>query len=117
MSSGRYDRPVLRRVAVALFVAIVVSGRAGAQWHGHVTPGIPRLPDGRPNLSAPLPRTADGRPDLTGLWLPLQPYRAQRERGRRARRGPVLGVGRRPCRNCNSRKGTKTTEEFLDEPK
>src|SRR5215472_12762308 len=29
---------------------------------------IPRLPDGKPNLSAPAPRTADGKPDLSGLW-------------------------------------------------
>jgi hypothetical protein len=32
------------------------------------TPGIPRLPDGKPNLSAPAPRTADGKPDLSGIW-------------------------------------------------
>ena len=31
-------------------------------------PGIPRLPDGKPNLAAPAPRTADGKPDLSGLW-------------------------------------------------
>jgi hypothetical protein len=39
-----------------------------AQWLNHPTPGIPRLPDGKPDLSAPPPRTADGRPDLSGLW-------------------------------------------------
>jgi hypothetical protein len=55
-------------------LALVLCNAAAAQWHGHQTEGIPRLPDGRPNLSAPLPRTPDGRPDLTGLWLPLQPY-------------------------------------------
>jgi hypothetical protein len=32
------------------------------------TPGIPRTPDGKPDLTAPAPRTADGRPELTGLW-------------------------------------------------
>jgi len=30
--------------------------------------GIPRLADGKPNLSAPAPRMADGKPDLSGLW-------------------------------------------------
>ena len=39
-----------------------------AQWLNYPTPGIPRLPDGKPNLTAPAPRTSDGKPDLTGLW-------------------------------------------------
>jgi hypothetical protein len=41
---------------------------AAAQWLSYPTPGIPRLPDGKPNLAAPVPRTSDGKPDLTGLW-------------------------------------------------
>ncbi len=39
-----------------------------AQWLNHRTPGIPRTPDGKPNLSAPTPRAADGKPNLSGLW-------------------------------------------------
>ena len=39
-----------------------------AQWLNYPTPGIPRLPDGKPNLTAPAPRTADGKPDLSGIW-------------------------------------------------
>ena len=39
-----------------------------AQWLNHPTPGIPRTPDGKPNLSAPAPRAKNGKPDLTGLW-------------------------------------------------
>jgi hypothetical protein len=42
---------------------------AAAQWLNYPVPGIPRLPDGNPNLSAPAPRTADGRPDLEGIWF------------------------------------------------
>jgi hypothetical protein len=38
------------------------------QWLNHRTAGIPRTPDGKPNLSARTPRAADGRPNLSGLW-------------------------------------------------
>ena len=31
-----------------------------AQWFNYPTPGIPRTPDGKPNLSAPTPRGPDG---------------------------------------------------------
>jgi hypothetical protein len=41
---------------------------ASAQWLNYPTPGIPRTPDGKPNLSAPTPRTADGKIDLSGVW-------------------------------------------------
>ena len=40
---------------------------AQAQWQ-NPTPGAPRTPDGKPNLSAPPPRTADAKPDFTGMW-------------------------------------------------
>jgi hypothetical protein len=38
-----------------------------AQWLNYPTPGIPRTPDGKPNLSAPALRK-DGKPDLSGIW-------------------------------------------------
>jgi hypothetical protein len=43
-------------------------GPANAQWIHHPTADIPRLPDGKPDLSAPAPRAADGKPDLSGIW-------------------------------------------------
>jgi hypothetical protein len=42
---------------------------AGAQWVQYRTPGIPRLPDGAPNLNAPAPRAANDKPDLSGVWV------------------------------------------------
>ncbi len=39
-----------------------------AQWPSYPGPGVPRTPDGKPNLSGPAPKTADGKPDLTGIW-------------------------------------------------
>jgi len=70
-SRTRSGRPwgVLTLSAAGLLTAAVMSSvDAHAQWPNHPTPGIPRLPDGRPNLSAPAPRTADGKPDLSGVW-------------------------------------------------
>jgi hypothetical protein len=39
-----------------------------AQWLHFRQPGIPRTPDGKPDLTAPAPRSTDGKPDLSGLW-------------------------------------------------
>lgn len=58
----------MRASITSIAVAILFSAPAFAQWSKTKTPGIPRLADGKPNLSAPAPRTADGKPDLTGLW-------------------------------------------------
>jgi hypothetical protein len=59
-----------RLIAIAAaFLACASSAPAIAQqWVNYPTPGVPRLPDGKPNLSAPAPRTADGKPELSGIW-------------------------------------------------
>src|SRR5882724_6437299 len=43
-----------------------------AQWLNYPTAGVPRTPDGSPNLSAPAPRARDGKPDLSGIWAPMR---------------------------------------------
>jgi hypothetical protein len=47
-----------------------------AQWPAYPTAGVPRTPDGKPNLQAPAPRTADGKPDLSGLWRNVRGFGA-----------------------------------------
>jgi len=49
---------------------LLLAVSASAQWISYPTPGIPRTPDGKPNLAAPAPRTEYGQPDLSGLWQP-----------------------------------------------
>ncbi len=58
-------------VRILVFVTISVAA-ASAQWLDYPTAGLPRTPDGKPNLSAPAPKTADGKPDLSGIWLPAE---------------------------------------------
>src|SRR5258708_11713838 len=55
------------RIAVGIVVC-ALSSPLSAQWLDYPTPGIPRLADGKPNLTAPAPRTSDGKPDLSGIW-------------------------------------------------
>lgn len=52
-------------------VTVLTQGAQAQQavpWLNYQTPGIPRTPDGKPDLSAPAPRKPDGRPDLSGIW-------------------------------------------------
>ena len=56
------------RIAGVLLTALTIP--LSAQWLQYPTPGVPRLPDGTPNLQAPTPRTPDGKPDFSGIWEP-----------------------------------------------
>jgi hypothetical protein len=49
-------------------IGVAVSVPVATQYLKYRDPRTPRLPDGKPNLSAPTPRTTDGKPDLGGLW-------------------------------------------------
>ena len=56
-----------------------------AQWPDYPSQGVPKGPDGKPNLDAPAPRTADGHVDLSGVW-----------ENRRANFGGVVGAAAQP---------------------
>jgi hypothetical protein len=56
------------RLISAFIVVLSTLLPLSAQWVHYPTPGIPRTPEGKPNMSAPAPKTADGKPDLSGIW-------------------------------------------------
>ena len=60
------------RPRLVCLIVLAAGASLHAQWLKYPTAGVPRMPDGRPNLSAPAPRAADGKPDLSGIWQ-LQP--------------------------------------------
>ena len=47
----------------------VLSVSLMAQWPKHQDPALPRTPNGKPDLSAPVSRSSDGKPDLSGVWV------------------------------------------------
>ena len=60
----------MRALGLIVAMAVALSAAPDAQWLRNPTPGIPRTPDGSPDLSAPAPRDAAGKPVLAGLWRP-----------------------------------------------
>jgi len=56
----------MRKFAIAISVCLLPI-TLYAQWFNFKQPGIPRRPDGKPDLTAPAPGASDGKPDLSGL--------------------------------------------------
>jgi len=57
-----------------------------AQWLNQPTPGAPRTPDGKVNMTGPVPRV-NGKPDLSGIWQVEAEPRAP---------GGLFGLGESP---------------------
>jgi hypothetical protein len=55
--------------AVLAAVVAALSPSLSAQWPLYPAAGVPKGPDGKPDLTAPAPRTAEGKPDLSGIWM------------------------------------------------
>ncbi len=67
-------KPWLRAVgAIAISATISASSALfpglSAQWPPYPMTGVPKTPDGKPDVTAPAPRTADGKPDFSGNWI------------------------------------------------
>jgi hypothetical protein len=59
----------LRMAALSIMIFALLLSPLSGQWIHYPTAGVPRTPDGKPDLAAASPRTADGKPDLSGLWI------------------------------------------------
>jgi hypothetical protein len=57
------------------FAAVALS-----QCSSRSAQGVPRGPDGKVNLTAPVPRATDGKPDLSGVWHVEPTGRAEMKR-------------------------------------
>jgi hypothetical protein len=75
--------PDCRLAAIA--GVMLLAGTLSGQWPAYPSAGVPRTPDGRPNLEGPAPRTPDGKPDFSGIWRFVD--------SSDARQGPPLPAG------------------------
>jgi hypothetical protein len=72
---------MLLRLLCGLLVAVPMTPLLMAQWPAIPTRGVPKGPDGKPDMRGPAPKTADGKPDLSGIWQNDRPATGQDSAG------------------------------------
>jgi hypothetical protein len=82
-----------RLVVLAYVFAVVmgVSSVASGQWLRYPAEGIPKKPDGKPDLTAPAPRLSDGHPDFSGVWHAAQSRQCTNPAGEAVPCGTEIG--------------------------
>ena len=63
----------MTRLLVGSAILLTLYSPLAAQWLHYPTPGVPRTPAGKPDLTAPAPRTSNGKPDFSGVWITGNP--------------------------------------------
>jgi hypothetical protein len=61
-------------IVSSIAALILMCAPVQAQWTKVPRGAVPRMADGKPNLSAPAPRLPDGKPDFSGVWNSASGY-------------------------------------------
>jgi hypothetical protein len=56
------------RFAIVFAASLGIDSVSAPRVNAPIPSGIPRLPDGKPDLNAAAPRLPDGSPDFSGVW-------------------------------------------------
>jgi hypothetical protein len=63
-------RATARVLITGLIIVSAGTGIAHGQWDPYPWKNMPRTPDGKVDMNAPVRKAADGKPDLSGFWMP-----------------------------------------------
>jgi hypothetical protein len=58
-----------KRFLISALLPILLAAPGFGQWIRYPKKNVPRLADGKVDMTAPAPKQADGKPSLEGVWL------------------------------------------------